>query len=432
MTLARRVEVLGGTGTVCREGALVAWFAPGFPAAVAEELLEAARASSAVDGASGLAGALEAAAASVPAAFSVLADVDGDVAIVAHGHVVVSEDGLERLRGAATTGLVSADLTPTGALTVRGESDPDQLNRPGSVPFDLRNGVVPGGGVTIWAPKPSPASPPPKLDEHVVLFDLSVPDTAPRPPLPIASAPVAPIASAPVLSAPEMPEMAVASGAVPSAAVSSEPAAPEAVALGAVAPEPATSSPDAGVEAPPPAPAAEATELAPAGGGGAPVASAQQPFVRGVNCARGHFNNPRALYCGICGLAMVQNSVVVVDGVRPPLGVLLLDDGTAYSLDGDYVLGREPEQAQDVARGRARPLKVDDGTGKISRVHARVSLHEWDVVITDLGSHNGTRVFNPGETSWRTLRADESVVLQPRGRLVIGQSTFEFQSIQRQ
>ena len=82
--------------------------------------------------------------------------------------------------------------------------------------------------------------------------------------------------------------------------------------------------------------------------------------------------------------------------------------------------------------GWRAPSRSMTAPAEISRVHARVTLQEWDVVITDLGSHNGTRVFNPGETSWRTLRADESVVLQPRGRLVIGQSTFEFQSIQRQ
>jgi hypothetical protein len=129
---------------------------------------------------------------------------------------------------------------------------------------------------------------------------------------------------------------------------------------------------------------------------------------------------------------MVQNSVVIVDGPRPPLGVLLSDDGTAYSLDGDYVLGRQPELAEDVAAGRARPLKVGDQMGKISRVHARVALRDWEVVVTDLGSRNGTQLFNPGDTGWRTLRGDESVALHPGGRLVVGQSTFEFQSIQRQ
>jgi hypothetical protein len=398
MTPSPRVEVLGGAGTVCRDGTLVAWFAPGFPPTRAHELLELARSSTA-DGAAGLAGALERSDSSDSSAFCVLVETDGTFAIVVKGHVVVSEDGLERLRGTAGKGLVSADVATAASLTVRGENDLDQLNRPGSVPFDLRDGVVPGGGVTFWAAEPLPASAPPELDENVVLFDLSMPQAPPRAPLPLASIPAS------VISDVEEPTEATP-------------------------PEP-TAPPEAPVEAAEAVLAVEATELAPPAPP-TPPASAHQHLVRGVNCARGHFNNPRALYCGICGLAMVQNSVVVVDGVRPPLGVLLLDDGTAYSLDGDYVLGREPEQAQDVAAGLARPLKVDDGTGKISRVHARVTLQEWDVVITDLGSHNGTRVFNPGETSWRTLRADESVVLQPRGRLVIGQSTFEFQSIQRQ
>ena len=112
--------------------------------------------------------------------------------------------------------------------------------------------------------------------------------------------------------------------------------------------------------------------------------------------------------------------------------MLLRDDGSAYSLDGDYVLGRQPELAEDVAAGRARPIIVQDPLGKVSRVHARVALRDWDVVVTDLGSHNGTQLFNPGDSGRRTLRGNESEALHPGGRLVLGQSTFEFQSIQRQ
>jgi hypothetical protein len=401
MTGSRRLEVLGGAGTVVREGAMVAWFAPGFAPELASELLDLARSAPVADGASGLASALEAAASSASSAFGIVVETAGSHSIALRGHVVVSEDGLERLRGTRERGLVSADLAATSSLTLRGENDRDQMNRPGSVPYDLRDGVVPGGGVTFWASSDRPVlAAPPALDERVVLFDLSVP-LAPRPPLPVASTPI---------SASDGPNEVTRQPAPETV-----PPQPAKVGVGVVAPE------------------VEPTEPAPAPPK-APQQSMSSPAnrVRGVNCARGHFNNPRALYCGICGLGMVQNSVVVVEGSRPPLGVLLLDDGTAYSLDHDYVLGREPDRADDVVNGGARPLKVDDGTGKISRVHARVSLRDWDVVVTDLGSHNGTRVFNPGDSSWRTLRADDSIVLQPRGRLVVGQSTFEFQSIQRQ
>ena len=36
---------------------------------------------------------------------------------------------------------------------------------------------------------------------------------------------------------------------------------------------------------------------------------------------------------------------------RPPLGVLVFDDGTRVTLDGDYVLGREPVLDFDVMAG---------------------------------------------------------------------------------
>lgn len=396
---------------------MVAWFAPGFPGNLAEELLELARAAPAAEGAAGLAGALETAASASAAAFGLVVETEVVASVVVRGHVVVSEDGLERLRG--DTSLAAADLPVGGTLSMRGATDPEQLDRPGSVPFDLRDGVVPGGGITLWGVERLRPTSEPVLDEHVVLFDLSTAGLQ-REPLPLAPSSVV---------VPEVAEGAEASQRQPGTPAPGAVPVEEATAVWTeVPPGVQTDVPSTGLQPPEPPPP---EPPAPVPGAAANAVSLSQQVVQGVNCARGHFNNPHALYCGICGLAMVQNSVVLVSGPRPPLGVLLLDDGTAYSLDGDYVLGRQPELADDVAKGRARPIKVDDGSGKISRVHAGVNIRGWDVVISDLGSHNGTRVFNIGEPTWRTLHADESVLLKPGGRLVIGQFTFEFQSIQR-
>lgn len=409
MNAPRRVEVLGGTGTVHREAGLVCWFAPGFSPELAAAVLDAARSTGAGD-AGQLTARLESALAGSPAALCVIREEANSLTIALQGHVVVSEDGAERLRGSEGAGIVRANVASEASLTARGGADPDQLDRPGSIAFDLRDGTVPGGGVTFWPSPERAMGEAPALDEHVVLFDLSTPQQ-PREALPIASV----LAVLP----PEEPEEASEPPA--------EPPAPPEAAPGPLGPE----TTDVVIEAPEVVGAGAGSGTPPAEISPAP-APPRAPIVRGVTCARGHFNNPRALYCGICGLGMVQNSVVIVDGPRPPLGVLLSDDGTAYSLDGDYVLGRQPELAEDVAAGRARPLKVGDQMGKISRVHARVALRDWEVVVTDLGSRNGTQLFNPGDTGWRTLRGDESVALHPGGRLVVGQSTFEFQSIQRQ
>lgn len=415
MSASRRVEVLGGAGTVCRRGAVVVWLPAGFSSVLATELLEAALTAAATGGGDGLVAALESYG-SRSAGFGVVVETEEGLSVALHGRVVLSEDGLERLRGGESTSLVSAEIATTSSVTLRGATDPDQLDRPGSLPFDLRDGAVPGGGVTFWPSGWSSghqqSATPPALDDRVVLFDLSVSEVQ-REPLPLASTPA---------SAVRVEDGPMEAGTEPAVLSAEAVAATEAVAA-AVAPTPVA----AHSEPPPKA----ATTDAGVSLGPEQAVSLRHQVVTGINCARGHFNNPNALYCGICGLAMVQNSVIAVEGRRPPLGVLLLDDGTAYSLDGDYILGRGPDTAEDVASGRARPLTVDDGSGRISRVHARVTLNAWDVVITDLGSHNGTTVFNPRDTSWRTLGANESVVLQPGGRLVVGQRTFEFQSIQR-
>ncbi len=101
--------------------------------------------------------------------------------------------------------------------------------------------------------------------------------------------------------------------------------------------------------------------------------------VAGIVCSRGHFNDPAAVYCTGCGISMVQRTHEYVAGPRPPLGVLVFDDGSAFAIDGDYVLGREPEFDPAVASGRARPLTLLDPGNGVSRVHAELRLEGWRV-----------------------------------------------------
>ena len=70
-----------------------------------------------------------------------------------------------------------------------------------------------------------------------------------------------------------------------------------------------------------------------------PEKDSSQVLVEGIVCSRGHFNDPGAVYCTICGISMVQRTHEYVSGPRPPLGLLLFDDGSAFSIDGNYVLG---------------------------------------------------------------------------------------------
>ena len=127
-------------------------------------------------------------------------------------------------------------------------------------------------------------------------------------------------------------------------------------------------------------------------------------MVEGVHCKNGHFNDPEARYCAVCGISMGQLTKVRQQGKRPPLGVLILGDGSVCQLDADYVIGREPTLDSAVAEGKARPLRLMGASGVVSRIHARVELDGWQVFISDLNSANGTQILLPGERNPTTLQ----------------------------
>jgi hypothetical protein len=137
------------------------------------------------------------------------------------------------------------------------------------------------------------------------------------------------------------------------------------------------------------------------------------PMVDGVYCQNGHFNDPDAPNCAVCGISI--GHAMRQKGHRPPLGVLVLGDGSVCQLDMDYVIGREPTLDTEVAEGRARPLRLMDASGVVSRMHARVELDGWHVFITDLNSANGTQVLVPGERN--------PVYLQPGVRTPLAAGT---------
>lgn len=154
-----------------------------------------------------------------------------------------------------------------------------------------------------------------------------------------------------------------------------------------------------------------------------------RPLVWGGECKNGHFNDPRAHYCGVCGIGMAQLTIVPRQGPRPPLGVLLLDDGMALRLDTDYLVGRDPEQSEDVRSGRARPARVDDQTGSVSRRHLRIHLNDWNVELVDLGSVNGTYIAPPGESEYRQIPPNQPVRVLPGTMVRLGATrNFRYES----
>ncbi|WP_327095516.1 FHA domain-containing protein [Nocardia vinacea] len=147
--------------------------------------------------------------------------------------------------------------------------------------------------------------------------------------------------------------------------------------------------------------------------------------VMGFKCARAHPSDPRSAFCTVCGMPVDQTQQLI-EVVRPPLGMLVLDDGMTYMLAADAVLGRDPEHSEQARRGMV-PLKVEDSSGGMSRAHAEVLLVNWDVSLVDRGSTNGTRTRLPGYRDWIRLPPHQPMGLIPGTEIMIGNRVLRFE-----
>ena len=326
-------------------------------------------------------------------------------------HLVVMLVGDVRLRLTWPDGsedeLSGRDATTYVERAVRGafgrilmtRGDHDALPDPRS---SLSRGVVRGGGVSL-----TPGARVADVPDAETLVDLAPVPAAVEPavvePVPVEPVPVEPVPVdvLPVLQhEPEVPE--------DEKVLESEASQPfEPISLLAADPEPAS-----------PAAADEATD---------------EPgvMVRGIMCSRGHFNDPNARFCSRCGISMVHQTHHLVSGIRPPLGVVVADDGSVFALTGDYVLGREPGNAPDAMSGRAVPVPLDDPGLLMSRVHARIRLEGWSVQVEDAGSANGTFVAESAGADWTQLEPAVPRTVKPGARIRLGSRMLTFESHQR-
>jgi FHA domain len=152
--------------------------------------------------------------------------------------------------------------------------------------------------------------------------------------------------------------------------------------------------------------------------------------VKGLAWPRGHFNDPRARFCASCGAEMHQTSVLTED-VRPPLGVLVMSDGSYHTLVTSLIFGRDPDDDPEVRSGRAQGVTLIDPGNTISRVHAEVRAVDWDVHLIDHGSTNGTFVWSTERQQWDRLIPRQPVVLKPGTHLAFGRMTATYESSNR-
>jgi hypothetical protein len=348
-------------------------------------------------------------------ALGLLASLGGDVAALLVGDVdleISTSTGKEELSGRDVSTWVDRIVrAPFDALSLTAGSAGDVDPR-----SDLGAGTVTAGGAVIsTAGRPdapaaaAPVVPAPAPAPVVAPQARPVPTPAPQPPTP------APVQEEPATTATPLPEAALPAPGAPLEQTAPAAAAPPARSTAGFQ----TFSLDEPEEPVAPLPTSD----------GSPAKEEDdQPQVHGINCSRGHFNDPTAVYCSACGISMVHQTHNLVLGKRPTLGVLVFDDGSVVPLNHDYVLGREPEGASQVADGSATPLQIDDPDLKVSRVHARIQLKDWDVRVVDMGSANGTFVLKKGQDEWTRLVPEEPVTITPGTRVSLGTRTMEFES----
>lgn len=303
-----------------------------------------------------------------------LATADGPLA------AVVEQDGavLALVRGGASA---IVDGTPIAATEPRPIVGAETFTlavdtaspAPDTAGLDLRAGTVPGVAITVTRDLPSPT---PSFE----VVDLRAGDAEARTPLP---------QRAPAVASPRPPQ------------------------------RPGDPIPSPGD----PAPVAEASEP-----GSGDRAEPDVDSVLGIRCSRGHFNNPLTSYCQACGISMVHLTHQLVPGPRPTLGFVVFNDGATYALDRSYLLGRSPSVTPD--DGAVAPLVVADADGSVSGRHARIDLVDWDVSISDLGSTNGTYVWNVSGHRWDRV-GGQPIALSPGSIVAVGRTTFVFESAVR-
>ncbi len=332
----------------------------------------------------------------------------GDVALLVVGDVEVTADGTEgpvRISGRDSITWVDRVLRGPTHVQVTGASGGAVS---GSLAAsDLVAGIVPGSGLSLSVRGDAPSILAPAPVVEPVVEPAALPESAP-----VSEAPKVDYSKA-------APEPEVIAPPIPAPFPDAPPPLP---------PTPVEPAPDFQVESlnepgpPQRAPLPVADEPAPVAAGPAPV------MVKGVYCKSGHFNDPMSQFCVACGLNLVQQTPALVDGPRPPLGVLVFDDGSVFQVDQDYVLGRQPEGSPEVVSGAARPLRLADTGGTVSRSHALIALEDWTVRLSDHGSANGTYITMPGSSDWQPVPPNGRIVLTPGTTIKLGNRTLRFES----
>jgi hypothetical protein len=431
--VADKLEVLAGQGMVVRFGEIAVWAGPQCsPALLSHLVAEAQRAAQAPAGgeqmANSLIAVLQRGDPEPHAPFAVVGPGPGGLSLLLHGPVQAWDSG-RWLAPQPVPGWMTASIARPWPLIVLpyGASPPPQSQQ--GNPFDLLSGVVPGSGFVMLRPPSAPAP-------ATTGLPVAVPAGAGGGPGPQPSgqgfpgsaaggqgfggtaAAGRPASGATAAAPAAMPVEVGAPGAAPSSAgpqyagqaLGGVPNA-TAGAGGAAQPAPAESFSGGISGATPPSTFDLRNVLVPASPP-LPVASnlgptPDRPEAPGVYCERGHFNHPGAARCPRCGRP-VPTGGPAVNGPRPPVGILLADDGSIWTLDKSYLIGADPTSAGEVRVGTARAISMRAGANHtMAPVQAEVRVSGWSVFLVDRGADGGAYWQGPSGSGWVQLGRNE-------------------------
>jgi hypothetical protein len=145
-----------------------------------------------------------------------------------------------------------------------------------------------------------------------------------------------------------------------------------------------------------------------------------QPEVVGVRCELGHFNHPRVSNCLRCGRP-VPPGAPQVNGPRPPVGVLLADDGSVWALRRGCLIGAEPSSAPEVQSGAVDAIVMKAGASHaMGPVQTELQLRDWSTYLVDRGAEGGSWVQGPAAQDWEQLGRNEQRELANGSHLSCG------------
>ena len=476
--MADKLEVLPGQGMVARFGEVAIWAGPQCSQALLAHLVtEAQRAAQVPSGgeqlANSLISVLQRGDPEPQAPFAVVGPASGGLALLLHGPVQAWDNG-RWLAPQPVPGWMTASIArPWPLIVLPYGANPPPQSQQGN-PFDLVAGVVPGSGFVMLRPPSAPghnagsSASGAGISGHGAMSPTGMAGPAGAGTLgagaphgsPVGGGPVGgqgqagglfgggpspephhlagpastagtPAASTggPALGSPGSSGAATGFGGTPSSAQDTPPAGPAQAQGGPSQPSFSPLAPPVAVAGATAVAGAPSTMdlrnvLAPgspplplASNAGAPL---DRPEVPGVYCERGHLNHPGSSRCARCGRAIAPGAQAA-SGPRPPVGVLLADDGSIWTLDKSYLIGADPASAGEVRMGTAHAISMRAGANHtMAPIQSEVKVSGWTVYLVDRGADGGAYWQGPSGSGWVQLGRNEQRELTDGAHLSCG------------